>query len=86
MSFRRFTPGHLALVAPGSTTVAEPGGNSRRKGKQLDRKNPRLQGSEAVGRGLPGARAGSECGGWARTCQPGSCTPSIKGSMGSRRA
>ena len=66
MSFRRFTPGHLALVAPGSTTVAEPGGDSRRKGKQLDRKNPRLQGSEAVGRGLLGVGAGSECGGWAR--------------------
>lgn len=36
-------------MALGSAARVEPEGDSRRKGKQLDRKSPRLQGSEAVG-------------------------------------
>ena len=36
-------------MAHGSAAGAEPEGDSRRKGKQLDRKSPGLQGSEAVG-------------------------------------
>lgn len=64
-----FPQGHGPLVAP------EPTGDSRRKGKQLDRKDPRLQGSEAV------CRVGSAYGGMGRrmSARLTAVAPSIKG-------
>lgn len=69
-----FPQGHGPLVAPEST-AAEPTGDSRRKGKQLDRKDPRLQGSEAV------CRVGSAYGGMGRrmSARLTAVAPSIKG-------